>query len=141
MYAEVCGQGNTANEEEEHIDGVEGDHSEGNGKAFHDGGADQVEQGEHSENGDEHGVVDNGVIAGESVGDDVARQREDEEGHEKLARPSQFLRVGGGGSWRRLTWKPRRASWMICMLRLAVKGRRSGGRTRECDGANVGEVY
>jgi hypothetical protein len=45
---------------------------------------DKVEEREHPEDRDEHVVVDYRRIAGFRIGDDVADEREDEQGPEKL---------------------------------------------------------
>lgn len=44
-------------------------------EALFDGGGDQVEEGEHPEDGGEHHVVNDGRVAGYGVCDDIAIQR------------------------------------------------------------------
>lgn len=140
MHSHVGGQSDTADEEEEGVESVKGEHGQWDGHAFDDGRSNEVKQGQHGENGDKHDVVDNGVVAGESLGDHVAGQGQDEEGQEELATRSESQLVRAGRQRRELegrqTWRPRRPSWMICMLKVVAEGSDVGGG---CDVSKVRE--
>lgn len=47
-------------------------------KAVIEGGGDEVEEGEHGDDGEEHGVVDNWRIASERIVNHVSDERHDE---------------------------------------------------------------
>lgn len=84
MYAHICSQGDASNKKQKSIDRIEGQHGDGNSKALHDGGANQVDERQHSEYRNEHDVVDDRWVAREGIMDNVAYQRQDEEGHQEL---------------------------------------------------------
>lgn len=77
---EVGSQGDTAAEEEDGVENIEGDHDDGvNGEGFLDGGRDEVEEREEGEDGDEDLVVNHGRVAGGGLCNHVADEGEDEE--------------------------------------------------------------
>lgn len=92
MYAHVCSQGDATNKEQKSVERVEYKHGDRNSEAFHDGGANQVEERQHGENGDEHDIVDDRRVAGDGIGDDIADQRHDQEGHQELVMLGQYAR-------------------------------------------------
>jgi hypothetical protein len=53
-------------------------------EGFHEGRGDEVEEGEHGEDGAEHAVVDDGWVASCGVRNNVAHECHDEEGPEEL---------------------------------------------------------
>lgn len=126
MHSHVGGQSDTADEEEKGVESVQGEHGQWDGHAFDDGRSNEVEQGQHGEDGDKHDVVDDGVVAGESLGDHVAGQGQDEEGQEELSTESESQLVRAGRQRRELegrqTWRPRRPSCTICMLKVVAEG-------------------
>ncbi|KAI4147111.1 MAG: hypothetical protein LQ341_001870 [Variospora aurantia] len=84
VNTQICGQGDAANQEEKGVDRVEDKHGNRDREAFHDGGADQVEQGEQGEDGDKDDIVDDGVVAAVGFLYRVADECHDENGHEEL---------------------------------------------------------
>lgn len=92
VHAQLGSERDRAAEPEQRVQRIEhqGDDPAQLNGANEDGG-DEVEQGEHGEDGAEHGVVDDGGVAASGVGDHVADEGEDEEGPEELLRVS--LRV------------------------------------------------
>ena len=80
MHIKVRSERDTPNEEEKGVEGVGSDHKErGDGEVFIDGGGDEVEEGEHGEDRDEHCVVYDRWVSRLGFGDHVARKGEDEE--------------------------------------------------------------
>ena len=124
MHSHVGGQSDATDEEEKGVESVKGEHGQWDGHAFDDGRSNEVEQGQHGEDGDKHDVVDDGVVAGESLGDHVARQGQDEEGQEELATESESRSGERAGRQREVegqqTWRPRRPSCTICMLKVVM---------------------
>lgn len=84
MDAKIGCQGDAAAKEEERVCNIQAQHGQRRAEAVLDGCRDQVEERQHGEDGDEHGVVDDAGVAGKGIGDHVADKRHDEEGPEEL---------------------------------------------------------
>lgn len=84
VYTKLGRQSDSATEEKEGIENVEGKRNGCGGHHAGESAGDKEEEREHGEDGDEHGVVDDGWVAGEGFGDDVTHDRHDEEGPEEL---------------------------------------------------------
>ncbi len=90
----VAGERDAPDEEEEGVEGIRGEHEEGRyGEGLADCSRNQVEEGQHSEDGNEHDIVDDGGIAASGVGDHVADQGHYEEGPEELGSVSGAVMV------------------------------------------------
>jgi hypothetical protein len=91
VYTELGSRRDSPAKEEQRIEDVE---HQRNGSMAHEGFIEgdcyQVEQRQHGEDSDEHVVVDDGGIAAEGVGDDVADEGHDEDGPYEL-RDSKWL--------------------------------------------------
>lgn len=82
---EVGRKRSATNEEEQGIECIRCEHKEWrDGKGLVDCAGDEVEQRQHSEDGDKHDIVDDGWIAAFGIGNHVTDQRHDEESPEKL---------------------------------------------------------
>lgn len=115
MHAQLGRQRDRTAEPEDGVEHVERDGEDGvDGEGVADPGGDQVEEREHGEDGAEHDVVDDGGVAGVGVGNHIAGEGHNEEGHEEL----WGVRMGGigvvGGDKR--TCSPRMARLMTDMV-------------------------
>ena len=85
MCAQLGGGGDGATEEKERVQHVKREHDERvERELLLQRRGDEVEQREQGEHAHEHVVVDDARVAGEGGGDDVAHQRDDEEGPKEL---------------------------------------------------------
>ncbi len=85
MYVKICCQRDTTNEEEQGVQAVGDDHEDArNRECFVDCTRDEVEQGQHREDGNKHDIIYDGGIARGGVGDDVADKCQYEERPEEL---------------------------------------------------------
>lgn len=81
MYSELRCERNTGDKEQQRIDEVDGEHEHRvDGEALIDGGGKEIEEREHREYRDEHGVIDDGRVACECLVDHVSHKRHDQEG-------------------------------------------------------------
>lgn len=72
-HMQLCGHGDGAREEQQDHERVDPRRQvRVDPEILLDGGRDQVEEGEHGDHGQEHGVVDHGRVAVVGVVDDVA---------------------------------------------------------------------
>ena len=81
----VGSHGDSTAEVEDGVEGVKCDHDHWvNRKSLLDGGRDEVEEGQHREDGHEHVVVDDGWVTGERGSDHVTDEGHDEKSPEEL---------------------------------------------------------
>ena len=95
MRAELGSRGDSTAEPEEQVEDVEDEWQERvEGELVAHRGWDEVEEGEHAEDGDEEVVIDDAVVAAVPLVDHVARERHDEEGPEELSNVSEVRSDG-----------------------------------------------
>ena len=85
MYAQLRRERHSAAEPKQSVEDIECEWDDAaDTEGVHEGGRDEVEEREHSEDGANHGVVDNGRVARFCVVDHVTDERHNEEGPEEL---------------------------------------------------------
>lgn len=95
MHPKVCSQRDTADKEQQGIQGVGDDHEHGRyGKVLFNGCHDEVEKREHPEDSHEDDIVDDGRIAFGSLRDNVSIKRKYQEGEEELCADGTCQRCG-----------------------------------------------
>ena len=113
VHTQVRRKGNAANQEKYSIQCIQSKDNNGDEERLHDCGTDQIEEGEHSEDGNEHGVVDDRGIATDRFMDHISHECHDEESPEELNDVSNIapdvLRIVE--EWIG-TWRARRPSWI-----------------------------
>lgn len=93
MCAKVGSQSNTTAEEEDGVEDVEDDHNQRvDGNGFDKGCGNEIEQGQHAEDGNEHLIVNHGRVAVGSLRNNVADECHDEESPEELRGGEQCVR-------------------------------------------------
>lgn len=90
MRAEERGGRDAAGEPEDDVQAVEHEHDEGVRKVLVPRGRDEVEEGDHAEDADEHVVVYARRVVVEGRGDHVADEGHDEQGPEELEASKLF---------------------------------------------------
>ena len=101
MHAKFGSHDNACNEEQESVDDVEGEHNDRvDGQGFLDAGRDEVEQREHRKDGHEDGEIDSGRVTGESLGDHVTREGQDEQRPQELKCPGSTVLDSRSGTSR-----------------------------------------
>lgn len=86
MHTQVRRKGNATNQEKYSIQGIQSKDNYGPEKRLHDCGTDQIKEREHSEDSNEHRVVDDRGIAADRLSDHVTDECHDEESPEELSR-------------------------------------------------------
>ena len=87
VHLEVGCKRDTTNEEENGIECIRCQHEEWrDGKSLIDRSRDEVEERQHSEDGNKHDIVDNRGVVASCIGDHVSNKCHYEEGPEELLR-------------------------------------------------------
>ena len=120
VHAQVRRKCDATNKEEYSIQGIQGKGDDGYGQCLQDSGTDQIEEREHSEDGNEHCVVDDGGIAANCFSNHVPNKSHNEESPEELRCLLVILPSCLVGEWAG-TWRARRPSWMKFMVNGAVE--------------------
>ena len=103
MHLEIARKRDTSNKEEQGVECIRCDHEEGrNGEGLADCPGYEVEQRQHSEDGNKHDVVDDGWIAAVGIGNHVSYKCHYEQGPEELLAKNSV------------------STWVIVQLRLWV---------------------
>lgn len=92
VYSEVRCKRDGSAEEEQSIKRIHADHSHRMaGQSFSYGRGNQVDEGQHAENRDEHGIIDDRRVTGVCFCDHVPDQGDDEESPQELRSGSVLL--------------------------------------------------
>lgn len=119
MSTKLSSRGDSGNQEEESIDQIQCHRYHFvEGKGLSESNGDQVEQGQHRENNDEHVEVDQRWIASEGGSDHVADQRHDNCGKEQLE--SVRNAIPRSRASQVLTSTARRPSWSMFAIAIVV---------------------
>lgn len=86
------GQNDTGNESEERGDNIGDGQDDSNSEAFLERSSNAPENDNHVDDRDEHGIVNFARVAGKGLGNDIAYQRQSEEGEEELGATEGKLR-------------------------------------------------